>query len=185
MFKDRIKLYEDLETKLNTKLQVYITGDRQGFESQINDDSIDFFINHLDKFGIPDKISLYLYTYGGEISSAWTIINLILQYCQNLEVIVPRKALSAGTLICLGAKSIIMTKQATLGPIDPTLTTQLDPKVPGELLNNAFPVSVEAVKGYLAFAKEELAIKDDLALAQIMVKLSDTIHPLVLGDVYR
>ncbi|MDR1870758.1 MAG: hypothetical protein LBS60_02330 [Deltaproteobacteria bacterium] len=46
-------------------------------------------------------------------------------------------------------------------------------------------VNVEEVKGYLAFAKDELAIKNDLALAQIFLKLSETIHPLIIGQVYR
>jgi len=78
-----------------------------------------------------------------------------------------------------------MTKQATLGPIDPSINTRLNPQIPGALPQNTHPVSVEAVKGYIAFAKEELAIKDDTALANIMVKLSDVVHPLVLGEVYR
>lgn len=46
-------------------------------------------------------------------------------------------------------------------------------------------MSVEAVKGYLEFAKEELQIKDETALSNILIKLSDYVHPLVLGHVYR
>ncbi len=78
-----------------------------------------------------------------------------------------------------------MTKQATLGPIDPSLNTPLNPPLPGMPPQKTYPVSVEAVKGYLAFAKEELAIKDDSALADIMIKLSESVHPLILGQVYR
>ena len=106
-------------------------------------------------------------------------------YCDELQVIIPHKAHSAGTLISLGANSIVMTKQATLGPIDPSINTSLNPAIPGAPPQKTFPVSVEAVKGYLEFAKEELAIKDDMALANIMIKLSDMVHPLVLGQVYR
>ena len=36
----------------------------------------------------------------------------------------------------------------------------------------------------MEFAKNELAIKDDCALASIWEKLSDFVHPLVLGQVY-
>lgn len=78
-----------------------------------------------------------------------------------------------------------MTKQATLGPIDPSINTRLNPQIPGASPQNTHPVSVEAVKGYIAFAKEELAIKDDSALASIMVKLSEAVHLLALGEVYR
>lgn len=185
MYSNRIELYKKLEEKLNSKLLVYITSDRPGFEASIAQDVIDIFINQLDKIGVTDKISLYLYTRGGDTAAAWNIINLLRQYCDTLQVVIPHKAHSAGTLISIGANSIIMTKQATLGPIDPSVNTPLNPPIPNAPPQNNYPVSVEAVKGYLAFAKEELAIKDDLALSNIMIKLSEHVHPLVLGQVYR
>ena len=61
-------------------------------------------------------------------------MNLIRQFTKNLEVIVPAKAHSAGTLICLGADTIMMTRQATLGPTDPSLTGPLNPEIPGAAL---------------------------------------------------
>lgn len=185
MYSNRIELYKKLEEKLNSKLLVYITSDRPGFEASIAQDVIDIFINQLDKIGVTEKISLYLYTRGGDTAAAWNIINLLRQYCDTLQVVIPHKAHSAGTLISIGANSIIMTKQATLGPIDPSVNTPLNPPIPNAPPQNNYPVSVEAVKGYLAFAKEELAIKDDLALSNIMIKLSEHVHPLVLGQVYR
>ncbi len=185
MYNDRITLYRELEEQLDSKVLVYITSDRQGFESQIAQDAIDRFIDQLDKIGVVPKISLYLYTRGGDTSAAWNIVNLLRMYCDKLEVIIPHKAHSAGTLISIGANSIVMTKQATLGPIDPSINTPLNPKLENLPGNNTFPVSVEAVKGYLEFAKEELSIKDDNALANIMIKLSEKVHPLVLGQVYR
>ena len=185
MYTDRVKLYSKLETMLNSKLLVYITSDRPGFEAAIGQDTIDLFIYQLDKIGIVDKISLYLYTRGGDTAAAWNIVNLLRQYCDELQVVIPHKAHSAGTLISIGANSIIMTKQATLGPIDPSINTPLNPPIPNAPPQNNYPVSVEAVKGYLAFAKEELSIKDDLALSNIMIKLSEYVHPLVLGQVYR
>ena len=59
-----------------------------------------------------------MYTRGGNTLAGWSIINLIRQFCDELEIIIPSKAHSTGTLMALGANSIIMTKQATLGPID-------------------------------------------------------------------
>lgn len=185
MYIDRVPLYEKLEKRLNSKLLVYVTSDRPGFETNIAQDVIDIFINQLDNIGITEKISLYLYTRGGDTAAAWNIINLLRQYCDNLQVVIPHKAHSAGTLISIGANSIIMTKQATLGPIDPSINTPLNPPIPNAPPQSNYPVSVEAVKGYLAFAKEELLIKDDLALSNIMIKLSEYVHPLVLGQVYR
>lgn len=185
MYQQRIFLYQELERKLESKVLVYITSDRRGYESQIMQDAIDVFIDQLDKIGIVDRISLFLYTRGGDTAAAWNIVNLLRQYCDDLQVVVPHKAHSAGTLMSIGANSIIMTKQATLGPIDPSINTPLNPQIPGGMPQNTMPVSVEAVKGYLAFAKEELGIRDDIALSNIMMKLSDMVHPLVLGQVYR
>lgn len=185
MYENRIGLYQELEKKLNSKLLVYVTSDRPGFEAAIAQDVIDLFINQLDSIGISNKISLFLYTRGGDTAAAWNIVNLLRQYCDDLQVVIPHKAHSAGTLISIGANSIIMTKQATLGPIDPSVNTPLNPPIPNAPPQNNYPVSVEAVKGYLAFAKEELSIKDDAALSSIMIKLSEYVHPLVLGQVYR
>lgn len=61
MYKNRIELYRQLEEALDSKVLVYVTSDRTGFETQIAQDVIDLFINHLDKIGITEKISLYLY----------------------------------------------------------------------------------------------------------------------------
>lgn len=183
LYKDRVELYKKLEKQLKSHVLVYVTGDRPGFETQIAGDTIDLFIEQLDKIGIVKKISLYLYTRGGDTAAAWNIINLLRQYCDELQVIVPHKAHSAGTIISLGANSIIMTKQATLGPIDPSLNTPLNPRMPN--IDKTYPVSVEAVKGYIALAKSELRIKDDMALSNVLLKLTEHVHPLVLGNVFR
>lgn len=185
MMYDRIDNYKKLEELRDSKLLVYITGDRRGLETQISAEVLDYFMDHLDLFNLPKKISLYLYTCGGNTLAAWSIVNLLRMFCEEFEVIVPSKALSSGTLICLGADSIIMTKQATLGPIDPSVNTSLNPQVPGAPPSAKVPVSVEAIKGFIALAKEEVGIKDDKSLADVLIKLAENVHPLVLGEVYR
>ena len=85
MYTNRLDLYKELENSLNTKVITYVTSDRKGFETQIAQDVIDLFINHLDKIGVVPKISLYLYTRGGDTAAAWNIINLLRQYCDELQ----------------------------------------------------------------------------------------------------
>lgn len=181
----RRELYETIEKERNSKLIVYVTGDRQGLETQIANDATDYFIEHLDAIGVVPKITLLLDTNGGNTLAGWNIVNLIRQFCDDFEVIVPMKARSTGTLMCLGADRIIMTKQATLGPIDPSVNTALNPQIPNAGPNARVPVSVEAIKGYFELAKHELNIKDDQAWASIFSDLSSKVHPLVLGEVYR
>lgn len=185
MFRERKPLYEALEAKRNSRVIAYVTGDRPNLETQIAAEVFDFFVNHLDIIGVTPKISLYLYTRGGNTLAAWSIINLLRQFTDDLEVIIPHKCHSAGTLMSLGANRIVMTKQATLGPIDPSINGPLNPQIDGAGPKARAPVSVEAIKGYLELAKEEVGIKNDESLSNILLKLSDKVHPLVLGEVYR
>ncbi len=187
MLKDRLENYKKIEKLRNSKLLVYITGDRPGFETQIHPEILDYFINHLDNLKKERKITLLLYTRGGNTLAAWSLTNLIRQFCDKFEVLIPSKAHSSGTLISLGANTIIMTKQATLGPIDPSLNSPLNPQNP-QVPNNPqarLPVSVESIKGYFELAKKDLQIKDTQSIANILIGLSNQVHPLVLGDVYR
>lgn len=187
MFKDRLDNYKKIEDLRKSKLLVYITGDRSGFETQIHPEVLDYFINHLDNLKKEKKITLYLYTRGGNTLAAWSLTNLIRQFCDEFEVLIPSKAHSSGTLISLGANKIIMTKQATLGPIDPSLNSPLNPQNPQFPTNPQarVPVSVESIKGYFELAKKDLQIKNSESIANILINLSNQVHPLVLGDVYR
>lgn len=184
-FEARKVIYQEIEASRDTRVIAYVTGDRPGAETRVSPEIVDLFVDHLDAIWPAKRISLILYTNGGDTAAAWRLINLIRTFCDELEVIVPVKALSAGTLICLGANKIVMTKQATLGPIDPSLNSPLGPVVPGGNPNYRAPVSVEAVQGFLDVAINELKITDGMALAGVWTSLSDKIHPLVLGQIFR
>jgi hypothetical protein len=77
-----------------------------------------------------------------------------------------------------------MTKQATLGPIDPSVNTPLNPAIPGAPPTARVPVSVEAINGYIELANS-IGINSATDLTTIMSILSTHVHPLVLGQVYR
>lgn len=184
-FDKRRPILEEIEKERNSKAILYVTGDRPGMETQISTEVIDLFVDHLDDMWPTEKISLILYTPGGNTAAAWRLVNLLRTFCEDLEVIVPSKALSAGTLISLGANRIVMTKQASLGPIDPSLNGPLNPTVPGGAPNQRAPVSVEAVQGFLDVVQDQLGVKDSASLASVWNHLSDKIHPLVLGQIFR
>jgi len=185
MYQQRKALLKDWGEARDATPLLYVTGDRPNWEAQIHAEVLDRFIYHLDALPNVKKLSLILYTRGGSTLAAWSLVNLLRQFCDELEVVVPSKAHSAGTLICLGANAIMMTKQATLGPIDPSVNGPLNPEIPGAPPTVRAPVSVEAINGYLDFAKEGAGITDTANLAAIFQVLSDRVHPLVLGDVYR
>jgi hypothetical protein len=184
MYRERVDLYKEIEEKRGSKLLLYVTGDRPHLETQIASEVLHLFVDHLDAIGTVPKISLFLYTQGGQTLAAWSIANLILQFCDEFEVLVTSKAHSGGTLICLGAKTIVMTKQATLGPIDPSVNTPLNPIVPGGPPTARVPVSVEAINGFIELAKQ-MGIETGTDMTQVLSILTSHVHPLVLGQVFR
>ncbi|MCY3985608.1 MAG: serine protease, partial [Candidatus Dadabacteria bacterium] len=127
-YSERKELYHKIEQDRETKVLSFITSDRKGMETLIAQDCIDPFVDLLEKIGPTDRISLILHTNGGHTLAAWRLVNLIRMFCEDLEVLIPLKALSAGTLISIGADRVIMSKQAVLGPIDPSVNNPLNPQ---------------------------------------------------------
>ena len=182
---ERIEFYRRIEDSRQTKVLSFITSDRQGMETVIAQDCIDPFVDLLEKIGPTERISLILHTNGGHTLAAWRLVNLIRIFCDELEVMIPLKALSAGTLISIGSDRVVMTKQAALGPIDPSVNNPLNPQATVRGESKQVPVSVESVRGYLDVAREELQIQGEQALSSVLINLTNHIHPLVLGEIFR
>jgi len=185
MRKERIDNYKKLEELRKSKLLVYVTGDRQNAETNIGADILAPFANHLDTIGDVDKISLFIYSNGGSTLAGWSLVNLIRSFCKDFEVIIPFRCQSTATLISLGTDRIVMTKQGTLGPIDPSTNGLMNPQINLNGQNISVPVSVEHVNGYLDMAKTDFGIKNGTVLKDIYLKLTEYIHPLSLGNVYK
>lgn len=183
-YEERRHLYESIEKITSSKVICYVTGDRQNFGTQIGPDVLDHFTEHLDSIGVTQRITLILYSQGGHTTAGWSIVNLIKQFCDEFHVIVPSKARSTATLIVLGASSIMMTKQATLGPIDPSVNGPLNPQAPGQNPMSRIPVSVESITSYFDFAKS-VGIESESELTKLVLELASKINPVVLGNVYR
>jgi hypothetical protein len=181
----RVLTYRAIEAERETTLLALVTGERLGLQTQIAADAVGPFVSLLDQIGPTKKISLILYTNGGHTSAAWRLINLIRSFCDELEVIIPTKAMSAGILMSLGADKIVMTKQAALGPIDPSLDNHpLSPEIETSTGQKVrVSVSAEAVRGYLDEARKD--VKDAASLGAIWNHLATTIHPIVLGELFR
>lgn len=69
-----------------------------------------------------DTMEILLESRGGHAEIAYATVNFLRKYCKKLNVIVPRYAKSAATLMCLAADEIVMGELAELGPIDVQIT---------------------------------------------------------------
>ncbi len=180
----RNELYKEIEGFTKSRVISFVTGDRTNQTTQIAPDCIDYFVDHLDQIKKAKAITLILYSRGGHTLTGWSLVNLIRQFCDSFNVIVISKAHSTATLISLGANQIMMTKQATLGPIDPSTNGPLNPPHPGQNPLMRIPVSVESINSYLQLLKDH-KITSPKDLSPIIIDLANKIHPIVLGDVNR
>ncbi len=164
---------------------VYITGDRRTLKTpnphllitNVALDVLPIFNEHLGKMQSAERIDLFLYTTGGMLNAPWPIVNLIRFYCDKFSVLVPFNALSAGTLIALGADEVVMTKLALLSPTDPSKRFVISGKGLKEL-------SVEDVIGFIELAKEKVEIPDKRN-EEILKLLAQEVSPTLLGSVNR
>lgn len=180
----RLKIIEEIEEKRKSALICYITGDRDNVSTRIAPDAIRVIFRHLELIGSKPRIDLLLYTRGGDVLTPWRLINLIREYTDEFNVIVPYRAYSAGTLICLGANEILMGKMGELGPIDPVVANAFNPKDPSNP-SARVPISVEDVTAYLSLAKEKGELKEEESLVRVFSYLAEKVHPLSLGNVHR
>jgi hypothetical protein len=184
---ERKDLIKQLETKLDAKILALVTGDRQGMETRIAPDILSLVSEHL-AFTKPTKeLALFLYTPGGDTIVGWGLVNLLRQYCERFRVLVPFRALSCGTLIALGADSIVMGKHGLLSPVDPSVSSPFNPSVPGSQpgVLSLLPVSVEDMIGFLDLARKEIGLKTEESMTSVLNILANKVHPLALGAVYR
>jgi hypothetical protein len=66
-------------------------------------------------------LTLVLHTPGGVTVAAETFVAYLRSKFQDVEVIIPALAMSAGTMISLASNRIVMGRQSQLGPIDPQM----------------------------------------------------------------
>lgn len=89
----------------------------------INDnDKIAFMqmVSQIEKKNRKNGLDLILHTPGGDIAATESLVYYLKQiFGRNIRVFVPQMAMSAGTMIALASKEIIMGKESSLGPIDP------------------------------------------------------------------
>jgi len=184
---ERKNLIKELENKLNAKILVLVTGDRQGMETRIAPDILSLVSEHLALIKPTEHLAVFLYTAGGDTIAGWGLVNLVRQYCKKFSVLVPFRALSCGTLIALGANSIVMGKHGHLSPVDPSVSSPFNPPIPGGQPGtlSLLPVSVEDMIGFLDLARKEIHLKSEESMISVLNILAQKIHPLALGAVYR
>lgn len=88
----------------------------------INDKDMNAFMEAVYKLDKSKGVDLILHTPGGDISATEKIINYLHSIFNNdIRAIVPQMAMSAGSMIAVSCRKIMLGKQSCLGPFDPQI----------------------------------------------------------------
>lgn len=179
----RLALVAEIERLRGTKVITYVLGDRAPAGAQIGDDAVRPIHDHLRALGHVNKLDLFIYSRGGAIDVPWRLNTALRRTAERWSALVPFRANSAATLLCLRADEIVLGRQGELGPIDPIMN-MTRPSTPG-----AAPVqdtvSVEDVMAYTRFVRERCGLSDQASLTAAMSKLADRLDPVALGNAFR
>ncbi len=117
----RHKLFQELEKRLKRPIVTFYTSFTHPV--LIEDRDADILEGILQKLDLSNGLVLVVSSPGGLGLSAERIANICRNYSKTNEywAVVPSKAKSAATIICMGASKILMGPTSELGPIDPQI----------------------------------------------------------------
>lgn len=119
----RLKYIDQLFQLTGRNVITYYSGWLKAGRTQnvdINDNDITGFMNAINGLDCSKGLDLVLHTPGGSPTATEGIVKYLhKKFDNNIRVIVPQMAMSAGTMLACAAKSILMGSHSCLGPIDP------------------------------------------------------------------
>src|ERR1019366_2475022 len=158
-YEERKRLIAELQNVRHSRVLCFVLSDREafpaaipGFAPTMASDSLLRVRDLLHEIGRVEQLDLFLYTRGGAVETVWPLVTNLRSHCERLSILVPYRAHSAGTMLCLGADELLMSDGAELSPIDPTTGNPFNPRNPTNQANQ-FGISVEDVTAYFDFAR--------------------------------
>lgn len=111
-------------------------------DTAINDKDINALMAAIHKLDRSKGVDIILHTPGGDMTTTEQIIYYLHSaFSGNIRAIVPQMAMSAGSMIAVSCKSILMGRQSCLGPFDPQVNN-----MPSQSVVSEFYKAVNDVK---------------------------------------
>jgi ClpP class serine protease len=121
----RKKYLKKVSVKTGRNVICYYSGwiqKPQNANVSINDKDKSAFMVNIHGMDRSKGLDLILHTPGGDIAATESIVDhLHSMFGNNIRTIVPQISMSAGTMIALSSKEIMLGNQSNLGPIDPQM----------------------------------------------------------------
>lgn len=168
-------LLKQLETALNSKIIVYY----MPRSTQISQDDPEYFLEALRGEKKHQKISLIIHSPGGDSMASYRIANILRQYCEELEIIIPGIATSAATNLALAADTLKFSPLGYLSPIDTQQSNITDERL--------VKLGYHWISSDSYRRAKELLDKDNISSqgGSSYTELFKYIHPLVVAEVDR
>lgn len=100
--------------------KAHMVGD--GLPVGVSDSDKDGFMAAIHELDRDKGLDLFLHTPGGDVAATESLVDYLrAMFGTDIRAVVPQMAMSAGTMISLACKSVLMGKHSSLGPIDPQL----------------------------------------------------------------
>lgn len=133
--------------------------------TEINDEDKNGFMLTINELDRKKGLDLIIHTPGGDVYATDSLLNYLhCMFDNDIVVIVPQIAMSAGTLIACSSKEIIMGKQSNLGPVDPQV------------------YGIPALGVIKEFEQIIYEIKKDKSSESVWLKLLEKYSPSFIGE---
>lgn len=152
-------------------------------DASINDKDVNAFMENVHNLDRSKGLDLILHTPGGDLAATEQIINYLRSaFNGDIRAIIPQMAMSAGSMIAVSCKSVIMGRQSCLGPFDPQLNG-----APCQSVINEFYAAVKDIEEHPASLGLWQAIISKLTPAFITQcqqadKLAGELTEMILSD---
>lgn len=121
----RRKYLAKLHEKTGRNVIAYYSGWLQKpnqVDAIVNDKDKNAFMVNVHKLDRSKGLDLILHTPGGDLAATESIVDYLHSiFDKDVRAIIPQISMSAGTMIAMSCKEIMMGKQSNLGPIDPQI----------------------------------------------------------------
>lgn len=121
----RHKYFINLQKATCRNVICYYSGWQEGkiTSTSIEDSDMEGFMSAVDGVDKSKGLTLILHTPGGDPTAAEAIVTYLRDlFKDDIEVVVPHMAMSAGTMMACASRRIWMGKHSSLGPVDPQIS---------------------------------------------------------------
>lgn len=162
---------ESLEKSRGSTVISYISSSTALFD--VGDSLIlDNNLNEVSEGKKIKKLDLFLHSPGGFLDASYKFLRICREYSEEFNVIIPFFAKSAATIICFGAKEIVMTAISELGPVDPIIQHPSRPEI---------RIPARSIKDYFDFISNTKKTNIDVD-PQTKIILDQNLDPYLIGS---